>query len=545
LQKIIAGYVKNGVPADLVEASKNSELASAEFGRNSISNLAALWSEALANEGRESPDDDVEAIKRVTVDDVNRVAKSYLGTSGCVVGTLKPKPSGEPVSGKGFGGSEKTTAAPTKPVQLPDWAEAAVKSLRVPASTVHASDEKLSNGVRLIVQTETTSPTVTVAGSIKTQTEMETPPDKDGVSDVLDGLFSYGTKTLDRLAFQKALDDIAAGESAGASFSVKVLKQYFDRGVELLADNELHPALPQDAFRVVQQQTAQAAEGQLQSPEYRFERALAQALLPAKDPLLRETTPKTVSSVTYADVNEYYSHVFRPDLTTIVVIGDVTRDEARRVIDKYFGAWKSEGPEPDVVLPPVPGNKPSATNVPDPSQIQDTVELAEELEMNRFSPDYYALQLGNHVLGGGFYATRLYRDVRQQAGLVYVIENKIEAGESRSEFSVEYGCDPQNVSKARALVEGELRAMQQYDVTPTELQQAKALLLRQIPLAESSEDDVAAGMIARARIGLPLDEPFRAGQKYFDMTAADVRRAFAKWIDPNNLVQIVRGPTPQ
>ncbi|MBV9265332.1 MAG: insulinase family protein, partial [Acidobacteriaceae bacterium] len=544
LQKIIAAYVKNGVPPDLVEAAKKGEVASAEFGRNSIGNLAGLWSQALADEGRGSPDEDVEAINRVTVDDVNRVAKTYLGTPDFVVATLKPKPSGEAVANKGFGGTEKTTAAPTKPVELPDWAEAAVKSLRVPVSTLHASDEKLPNGMRLIVETENTSPTITVVGSIKTQAEMETPPGQDGVSDVLDGLFSYGTKTLDRLAFQKALDDIAAAETAGGSFNLKVLKQYFDRGMQLLADNELHPALPEDAFKVVQRQTALAVEGQLQSPEYRFERALAQALLPAKDPLLRETTPKTVSSVRYEDVTAYYSHVFRPDLTTLVVIGDVTPEEARQVVEKYFGEWKTNGPAPDVVLPPVPANKPSATDVPDPSQIQDTVDLTEELEMNRFNQDYYALQVGNHVLGGGFYATRLYRDVRQQAGLVYEIENRLQAGESRSEFSVEYGCDPQNVSKARALIEGELLAMQKYDVTGAELQQAKALLLRQIPLGESSEDDVAAGMIARARIGLPLDEPFRAARRYYDISAAEVRQAFAKWIDPKDLVQIVRGPTP-
>jgi len=78
---------------------------------------------------------------------------------------------------------------------------------------------------------------VTLIGSIKTQDEMETPSGKDGVSEVLGALFSYGTKTLDRLAFQKALDDIAASESAGTSFNLKVLKQDFARGVELLADN--------------------------------------------------------------------------------------------------------------------------------------------------------------------------------------------------------------------------------------------------------------------------------------------------------------------
>ncbi|MBV9085334.1 MAG: insulinase family protein, partial [Acidobacteriaceae bacterium] len=240
-----------------------------------------------------------------------------------------------------------------------------------------------------------------------------------------------------------------------------------------------------------------------------------------------------------------YSRVFRPDLTTIVVIGDITPEEAGTILEKYFGDWKASGPKPDVVLPPVPANKPSAVNVPDPTQVQDTVELVEQLEMNRFSPDYYALQVGNHVLGGGFYATRLYRDVRQQAGYVYSIDDSLEAGETRAEYSVSYGCDPQNASKARTLIEGELRAMREYPVTPAELQQAKALLLRQIPLAESSEDAVASGIIRRARIGLPLNEPLNAAQHYFNMTADQVRTAFAKWIDPASFVQVVRGPTPQ
>lgn len=544
VQAILKGYAEKGVPAELVDAAKRSEVANAEFGRNSISNLAALWSDALANEGRQSPDEDVDAIKKVTPDDVNRVAKSLL-TQTFVVGTLVPKPSGAPVSEKGFGGAESTTATPTKPVALPDWAESAVKSLRIPEQRLHPVETTLPNGLKLIVQTEAVSPTVTVLGSIKTEADLETPPGQDGVSDVVDGLFSYGTKTLDRLALQKSLDDIAASETAGSSFNLKVLKQYFDRGVQLLADNELNPAFPGDKFQIVRQQTAQEAEGELQSPGYRFDKALEDSLLPPNDPVLREVTPKTVSGLTLPDVNAYYQKTFRPDLTTIVVIGDVTPDAARQVIEKYFGIWSATGAPPDVVLPAVPPNKPTAVSVPDPSQIQDSVVLAEELEINRFDPSYYALQVGNHVLGGGFYATRLYRDVRQKAGLVYNIENAVQATQHRAQFSVEYGCDPKNVSKARALVLDEVVAMQKYNVSPEELQQAKALLLRSIPLAESSEDDVAAGFIARNRIGLPLNEPFRAAKIYFDMSADQVRAAFAKCIDPSRLVQVVRGPAPQ
>jgi zinc protease len=545
VKKILSDYADKGVPADLVEAAKKGEIASAEFGRNSITNLASLWSQALAAEGRQSPQENVAALQRVTVEDVNQAAKTYLSLQNAITATLKPTQSGEAAATKGFGGSEKAISTPTKPVALPEWAEVAVKSLRVPQQTLHPADMPLSNGIRLIVQQERTSPTITLLGSIKTQTQLQTPRGKDGVSDVLEGLFSYGTKSLDRIAFQKALDDIAASESAGANFSLKVLKDDFARGVELLADNELHPALPQDAFKIVQQQTTELTAGQLQSPAYRIDRALTKALVPAGDPLLRETTPQTVSSVSYQDVMDYYSKTFRPDLTTVVVIGDITPEEARAVIEKNFGSWKASGSKPNVVLPPIPANKPSAVNVPDPSQVQDSVELSQELEMNRFSPDYYALQLGNHVLGGGFYATRLYRDLRQNAGLVYNIDDSLTASETRANYSIIYGCDPQNVSKARALVEGELAAMRQYNVTPAELQQAKALLLRQIPLAESSEDALAGGIIARSRIGLPLDEPHRAAERYFNMSADEIRSAFAKHVNPASFVQAVRGPSPQ
>ena len=358
-------------------------------------------------------------------------------------------------------------------------------------------------------------------------------------------LFSYGTETRDRLAFQKALDDIAATESGGANFSLKVLKQDFAKGVELLADNELHPALPPNAFQIVRGQVAQIVAGTLASPQYRAHRALESALLPKNDPALREATPQSVSSVTLADIKSYYGKVLRPDMTTIAVIGDITPEEARPVFEKWFGAWKNAGAKPTVTLPAVPPNQPAAVNVPDPTQVQDSVELAQEVAMNRFDPDYYALQLGNNVLGGGFYATRLYRDLRQKTGYVYNVDNALRATETRAAYSVTYGCDAENVSKARLLVERDLAAMRTTDVTAAELQQAKALLLRQISMSESSEDDVASGFVARALMGLPLDEPIRAAQRYYALSAEQVRAAFEKWIRPEDLVQVVRGPAPK
>ena len=164
--------------------------------------------------------------------------------------------------------------------------------------------------------------------------------------------------------------------------------------------------------------------------------------------------------------------------------------------------------------------------------------LAEEVGLTRFDPDYYAIQLGNNVLGGGFYATRLYHDLRQVAGLVYNVDDSFAAGKTRSVYTVTFGSDPPNVTKARDLIVRDLRAMQMENVTPEELHQAKALLLRQMALQQSSEDAIAGILLARAQIGLPLDESRRMGQRYYDLTADEVRAAFAKWIRPQDFVQV-------
>ncbi len=545
MRGILANYAQTGVPQELVDASKRAEIAQAEFQRNSIPGLASEWSSALAAEGRNSPEEDIEAIRKVTTADVNRVAKQYLLDASSITATLKAVPSDKPVAQSGFGGAEKVTSAPTKPVVLPTWAAAQLEQLKPPTEYITPSDTTLPNGIRLIVRTDKTSPTITVAGAVKHNADLQTPPGMEGVSDLLDGLYSYGTQSMDRLQFQKALDDIAANESAGDRFSLTVLKENFSRGVQLLADNELHPALPPQAFEITQQQTAQFTAGNLQSPGYRTTRALDLGLLPANDPVLREATPATVSKVTLADVMRYHNMTIRPDLTTIVVIGDVTPEEAKAVIGRWFGDWKATGPKPETTLPAVPVNKATAQSVADAEQVQDTVMLAEELPINRFSPDYYPLQLGTHVLGGGFYATRLYHDLRQVAGLVYTVDVGLSASKTRATYSVDYGCDPANVAKARALIERDLNQMRTEEVSPAELHQAKALLLRQIPLGESSEEAVAGGMLARAELGLPLDEPLVAAKKYIQLNAADVKAAFARQLSTGNLVQVVRGPAPK
>ncbi len=544
IRHVLENYLKKGFPQELVEAAKRKEVASAEFRKNSVSGLASSWSEALAVEGRQSPDDDIAAIRAVTVEDVNRVARQYLLFDHSITAILTPSVSGKPVASRGFGGKESFASKEVRAVKLPDWAKRDMKKLAVPESSVHPSDFRLANGIRLIVQPESVSDTVSVYGHIDNKPDLEEPQGKEGVAKVMGSLFSYGTEKQDRMVFQKALDDIAADESAGVDFSLQVLKEGFEKGVALLAENELHPAFPEAAFRIVKRQVAQSAAGELQSPGYQTGRALKMALFPESDPSLRETTPKSVSPLTLEDVKSYYKKVFRPDLTTLVVIGNVDPEKVKAEIEKCFGSWRAEGSRPETDLPEVPLSKPSAASVPDRSRIQDQVMLAETLGINRFSPDYYALELGNHVLGGAFYATRFYRDLREDSGLVYYVGSSFQVSKTRGIYMVSYAADPANVGKARAIVERDLKTMSEKPVSDKELRQAKVLLLRKMSLSESSIDNIASGLISRSVIGLPLDEPSRAARRYIGMTSKQVRDAYARWISVARLSQVTEGPAP-
>jgi zinc protease len=545
VRAILERVAKNGVPAELVEAAKLQERRATELQKNSIGDLASVWADAVALYHLRSPDEDLRRIERVTVADVNRVARKYLRLDHSISGLLLPQGSGKPVaSSQGFG-KESINLGEAKPTPLPDWAEAAVNRLDVPPSTLSPTVSTLSNGMTLIVQPENVSDTISVFGHIRNRPETEQLPGKEGASLLLGTLFNFGTEHLDRVAFETALDAIGAREHGGTDFSIQVLSQDFDRGVELLADHELHPALPPEALKAIQPQLAQSVESRNHTPGYLAQHSLVEALYPAGDPALRQATGATVSTLGLDDLRTYYKTVYRPDMTSIVVIGNVTPDKAKSVIEKYFGGWKAEGPKPNVDLPDSPANKPGAVAVPDASRVQDNVVLAYNLSLSRSNPDYYALSLGNQVLGGGFYSTRLSIDLRKNAGLVYSVGAALQTGRTRGVYYVQYACDPANVSKAQAMVTQELQTMQQKPAGAEELDRVKAMVLRQIPLGEDSVDEIARGFLDRQDLFLPLNEPSIAAKRYVALTGEDVRAAFAKWMRPGDIVRITQGPEPK
>jgi zinc protease len=95
------------------------------------------------------------------------------------------------------------------------------------------------------------------------------------------------------------------------------------------------------------------------------------------------------------------------------------------------------------------------------------------------------------------------------------------------------------------MIRREIQDMQTTYVTTDELQQARAILLRRMPLSEASIDRIGQSFLDRAELDLPLDEPTIAARRYLQVSATDIQSAFSKWVRPDDLVRVSEGPTPQ
>jgi zinc protease len=545
VRSVLDAYRKTGLPADLVRVAKQRAIADAEFRGNSIEGLAMEWSQAVAVQGESSPDQIINDMKRVSLADVNRVFRTYIDPSKAIVVSAVPKNLGKVTAGAAGPAKENNTLTPEKPQPLPAWAQAAFANVKVPPQTVRPVSMTLSNGMRLIVVPEHITKTVQVQGSIGMNEAVQAPAGKLGVGDIVAGLFPFGTATYDRLQLRRQLDQIAANMQAGPDFSLSVLTQNFDRGVQLLADDELHPAFPDQAFQIVQRQEVGGLTGQMISPDHLTDVALNKALYPANDPMQKFATPQTASAVTPADVKTFYATAYRPDMTSVVVIGDVTPAQVKSTFEKYFGAWQAQGPKPDVTLPAVPKNGAASVIVPDPSRVQSDVTLAQVLDLKRADPDWALLQVANNVLGGGGFGSLLMDDLRVKHGYVYGAGSSIDSHKNRATFSINYACDPDKIVPAQQLAIADLQMLQKGDIAADRLQRSKAMLMSDVPLRAASFEGVASQLLGYAGLGLPLDQATIDAQRELNATSAQVKTALAKWISPARFVRVVKGPGPK
>jgi zinc protease len=537
MRDVLTQIAAQGLSDSSLESAKHGEELSMQLGIADSLDLAGFLGTASTEMADTTPDKYLASVRALTASDVKRVAGQYLTADRVVtaasVTTLTPAAKAQ---------SQTVTAAAASNAPLPAWAAGASAPPETLPLSVAPTDTTLANGLRVIAVPLRGSGFVSVYGRVRVDANMEAPPGAEGVGLLLDRLIAQGPADMSPEAFARAVDGIGGVLQGGSSFQFSVAPPDFDRGLALLADDELHPTFDDSAFANARLAVGASADNSIHTMGAFISQTLNAHLYPPSDPTLRVANSDSVGALATDDALAYYTAAFRPDRTVIVVIGDVDADTASSEVEKWFGMWQRPvTPAPPVDLPAVPENQPFFQNLPDPGFPYKLVTLEETLDVTPVSQQASALTAGVEALGGTLSGSRFARDIRDHAGLAFLVSDSLAIGPTRSTYSVRFISLPANAEKVKGIVLKDIRAMQTAVLSTDDLRQVKALLLRQLVLQLDSPQSIAEKYLDLAIAGEPLNQPSLDARTYLDLTPDDVRAAFAKLVRAQGFVDLEVG----
>jgi zinc protease len=550
LDTAMQAMVANGISPDLVGTAQRQILASKSFSLASISSLAFAWADA-AFSAAGTPQALYDSIARVTPQDVDRLLRDYFGQNQRITLTITPSGKSPNVAAHPFA-VENVAYGGSSNGSLPFWAEEYFRRASFERGALpDASISTLPNGIRLAVCRQRTAPVVLLVGAVKMNQTLHAPSDKQGVDELTSDLMRWGGGGYDRRAFAAAADALPASIVPGSHFFISARAKDFDRALALLAAEELHPSFPEDGLTQLRLSAAARLRSAQAQPDWQARLKMEAALYPATDPVRLHPTATTIEGLTRTDIQNWYASAYRPDLTTIAVVGDVSPAFVRAEIRKYFGDWRVRGPKPDFHYPKIAMNGPAVSAVGSSHAVQTRVQLTELLPVYRDSPDYLALEVADTILTGEGGRSLLFDDLRSNAGFVYSINSTLDIGKVRSTYQFSFASNPENAAAATARLLADLRHLQQDSLTQEDVLRAKQTIIARSVLPQASYAGLAAGLLSAAS-GLrdPVSGTYAdaAGesndwQRFVTLTPEQIRAAFAKWVRIDDFVRVTIEPS--
>jgi zinc protease len=352
----------------------------------------------------------------------------------------------------------------------------------------------------------------------------------------------------------KDADAIAAGfESLGAQFgngayrdmavvSLRSLSDAQRREPALALFTEVvgRPMFPSDALARIRNQLLSSIEFNKKNPGKLASQALFEQLYgthPYAHP--SEGTAKSLNGIRQAQLRNFHRRAYAAGNVVIALVGDLSRSEAEAIAAGVSRALPKGTALARTVEPvaPAPGHR----HVEFPSN-QTHLQMA-QLGIARGNPDYAALYLGNQVLGGGGFGSRLMEEVREKRGLTYGIYSGFSPMQTRGPFMISMQTRADYSEGSLALIKDMVRQFLAQGPSQTELQQAKRELAGSFPLSTASNAAIVGQLGAIGFYDLPLDHLERFVDEVQRLDAEQVRAAMNRHLNPDSFVVVTVGPT--
>ena len=356
-----------------------------------------------------------------------------------------------------------------------------------------------------------------------------------------------GEPALDQNALGEAWADLGASfdVSAGTdrtSYSLRTLSDpaLLNKAVALASREIGEPAFPDDVWQRERERINAAIKEANTKPATIAGRAFAHAVY-GVHPYGQEVTEETLARIDIAAMRQRYQQLIVPCRAKLSIVGAVTRVEAETLATTLLSRLPaSESCTPLPAIAPVAAlAAPKDERIPfDSAQAHVFVG---QPGYPRKDPDHFALTLGNYVLGGGGFVSRLMNEVREKRGLTYSIYSGFAPGLDAGAFRVGFQTRPDQAEEAVKMSREVVARFVAEGPTASELKAAKDNLIGGFPLLLDSNRKLIGNVANIAWHDLPLDYLDTWTARMNAVTAADVKAAFQRKLQPERMVTVVVG----
>ena len=414
--------------------------------------------------------------------------------------------------------------------------------LRVPTWT----KSTLSNGADFIVSEKHDLPLVSFSITLLGGASQFEAADRTGLASMTASMMSEGTKSRDGEALSNALQLLGTSVSTGignesGSISFVSTSSKFAPTLEIMADMLLNSTFPAEALERIRAQRLVALTQARAQPEAIASRVFPRVLYGNTHPYGRVTSEESLKAITRDDVAKFHAAYFEPGRALITVVGDVTPADAKAAVEKALAAWPKAGTRPTFSYAALP--EPAKTTI-------YLVDRAGAAQSNvaiglpgppRSTPDYYALQVMNTMLGGMF-QSRLNANIREEKGYSYGVSSSFGYGKGPGAFRTGGAIVGDKTDAALVEFMKELRGiLGARPVTDDELATAKDSLIQRLPATFASVSAINGAISGLWTQGLPDDYYQQYTKAVAAISRDDVLRVAKKYIDMDKLAIVIVG----
>ncbi|BAY16023.1 peptidase M16 domain-containing protein [Anabaenopsis circularis NIES-21] len=550
LQTSLSELQQKGVSAEELNRAKTLLQASFVLGNQDISSQASQlgYNQTVAGDYKYI-ERYLAAIAKVTPEDVQRVAKTYLVPAKQTIGFFEPtQPDGQ--AGTSSSGSGRTVEnfSPGKPVDPAELAK-----YLPPATSSTVSNQQplpqqfaLANGLRILLLPDRSLPTINISGQIDAGTEFDG-NQKAGLAILTAENLMNGTQSKNALALAQTLEDRGASldfsaSREGVSIGGEGLSANLPILIQTLADVLQNANFPADQLELSRQRALTGLQVQLDDPSTLARRVFQQAIYPENHPFHSFSTDTSLKAITRDDLLSFYRQHYRPDTTTLALVGDFDPVKVKDLLNQAFAKWQAEGKPPALNLPKVSLPKTSTRlNKVIPGKAEAVTYIGYN-GISRKDPRFYAALVLNQILGGDTLSSRLGTEVRDRLGLTYGIYSGFAAGINPGPFLIEMQTAPTDAQKAIASTLALLKQLREQGITEAELNTAKRSIANSYPVELANPSEVASIILNNAVLGLSPAEIREFPRRIQAVNMAQIQQVIKDLIQPENVVIVTAGP---